>query len=99
MRGPADVAARIFSVLPFRPSPFHTGPGAGSGAGTVASIHRGVVSVACFGPAVLVRSTDRDFAPRADGADGRAVRAVGQIFAHRPRSAHSVGLLSLRDSS
>src|SRR6202171_5275777 len=99
MRGPADVAARIFSVVPFRPSPFHTGPGAGSGAGTAASIHRGVVSVVGFGPAVLVRSSDCDFAPCADGAGGGAVRTAGQIFAHRPRSAHSMGLLSLRDSS
>src|SRR6266853_1589920 len=86
MRGLADVAARIFSVLPFRPSPFHTGPGAGSGAGTAASIHRGVLSVACFGPAVLVRSTDRDFAPRADGAGGGAVRTVGPVFAQPPPS-------------
>jgi hypothetical protein len=92
------VTARIFSLLPFRPSPFHTGPGAGSGAGTAASIHRGVVSVVCFGPAVLVRSTDCDLAPCADGAGGGAVRTAGQIFAHRPRSAHSVELLSLRDS-
>src|SRR3981081_246995 len=99
MRGPADVAARIFSVLPFRPSPFHTRPGPRSGAGTAASIHRAVLSMVGFGPAVLVRSTDCDFAPCADGAGGGAVRSVGQVFAHRPRSAHSLGLLSLRDSS
>src|ERR1700730_17250511 len=99
MRDVTDVAARIFSVVPFRPPPFHTGPGPRSGVGTAASIHRGVLSMACFGPAVLVRSTDRDFTPCADGAGAGAVCTVGQIVAHRPRSAHSVGLLSLRDSS
>src|SRR5580693_913386 len=99
MRGPADVAARIFSVLPFCSSPFHTRPGARSGAGTAASIHRGVLSVVGFGLAVLVRSTDGDFAPCAHRAGGGAVRTVGQISAHRPRSAHSLGLLSWRDSS
>src|SRR6267143_6261388 len=99
MRGLAIVAARIFSVVPLRPSPLHTRPGARPGVGTAASIHRGVLSMACFGPAVLVRSTDCDFAPCADGARGGAVRTVGQVFAHRPRSAYSLGLLSLRDSS
>src|SRR6266853_3545534 len=98
MCGPADVAARIFSVVPFRPSPFHAGPGARSGVGTAASVHAGVLPMACLGPAVLVRSTDRDTAPCADGAGGGAVHTAGEILAHRPRSAHSVGLLSLRDS-
>src|SRR5205809_2701860 len=99
MRGPADVAARIFPLLPFCPSPFHAGPGARSGVGTAASLHGGVLSMACFGPAILVRSTHRDFAPCADGAGGGAVHTAGPVFAHRPRSAHSVGLLSLRDCS
>src|SRR5437762_4669855 len=98
MRGPADVAARIFSVLPFRPSPFHTGPGAGSGVGTAAPILGGLLSVACFGPAVLVRSTERDAAPCADGAGDGVVHTAGPVCAHRARSAHPVGLLSLRAS-
>src|SRR5260370_15940613 len=99
MRGLANVAARIFSIVPLRPSPLHTRPGARPGVGTAASIDRSVLSMAYFGPAVLVRSTDCDFAPCADGARGGAVRTVCQVFAHRPRSAHSLGLLSLRDSS
>src|SRR5438046_6783973 len=97
MRGPADVAARIFSVLPFRPSPFHTEPGAGPGAGTAAPILGGLLSVACFGPAVLVRSTERDAAPCADGAGDGVVHTAGPVCAHRARSAHPVGLLSLSD--
>src|SRR5256714_11018225 len=92
MRGPADVAARIFSVLPFRPSPFHTGPGAGPGVGTAAPILRGLLSMACFGPAVLVRSTERDAAPRADGAGGRGVHTAGEILAHPSRNARAVGM-------
>src|SRR6266480_488317 len=99
MRGPADVAARIFSVLPFRPSPVHTGPGAGSGVGTAAPVHAGVLSTACFGPAVLVRSTERDAAPCADGAGDGVVHTAGPVCAHRARSAHPVGLLSLSDRS
>src|SRR5260370_16448760 len=99
MRGLANVAARIFSIVPLRPSPLHTRPGARPGVGTAASIDRSVLSMAYFGPAVLVRSTDCDFAPCADGARGGAVRTLGQVLAHRPRSAHSLGLLSLRDSS
>src|SRR2546423_6228150 len=99
MRGPADVAARIFPALSFRPSPFHAGPGARSGVGTAAPLHGGVLSLACFGPAVLVRSNNRDFAPCADGAGGGAVHSAGPVFSHRPRSAHSVGLLSLPDRS
>src|SRR5437868_9824000 len=96
MRGRADVAARIFSVLPFRPSPLHTGPGAGSGVGTAAPVHCGLLSMACFGPAVLVRSTERDLASCADRAGGGVVHTAGEIFAHRPRGAHPVGLLSWR---
>src|ERR1700730_6068329 len=99
MRGPADAAARICPVVPFRPPPLHTGPGARSEAATAAPGHGGVLSMVVFGPAVLVRPTDCDSAPCADRAGGGAVRAVGQIFAHRPRSAHSLGLLSVRDSS
>src|SRR6266480_6558135 len=98
MRGPADVAARIFSILPFRPSPVHTGPGAGPGAGTAAPILGGLLSMACFGPAVLVRSTERDAAPCADGAGDGVVHTAGPVCAHRARSAHPVGLLSLRAS-
>src|SRR2546423_10864362 len=89
MRGPADVAARIFPVLPFCPSPFHAGPGARSGVGAAASLHGGVLSMACFGPAILVRPTHRDFAPRADGAGGGAVPTPRPAFAPRPRSAYS----------
>src|SRR5205823_15014229 len=52
--------------------------------------------MACFGPTVLVRSTERDLASCADGAGGGVVHTAGEILAHRPRSTHPVGLLSLR---
>src|SRR5437879_6376927 len=86
MSGRAPVAtARILSLLPFRSSPLHTGPGAGSGVGAAEPGHAGVLSMARLRHAELAQAPHRDVAPCPHRTRGGTVRAAGQVSADRAR--------------